>query len=97
MTEKELQALLDLIAVEETQKLLKDLATNFSPHTRIINVPRNTKRFAVSISQTPVRGKLDPFVDYVWINLYHFFGMYVGFDPEHNILVYWQPLLKGEK
>jgi len=79
-----LQKALDSLAFRDTKKLLVDLAINFSEETRRVVVSRGTMYYYFEI--LPENPILPP--RRVRIPLIPFFGMYVGYNSEVDILVF---------
>ncbi len=78
--------LANIISFENTKKLLVDLAINFSTKTKIQAVPCGTTVWTVE--------QFDQFSSYpaktIHILLMPFFGMFVGYNSEVDILVLWE-------
>lgn len=76
--------LVNKIAFDETRKLLVDLAIHLSKETKIQVVPERTISWVVENYDTN-NGNLTRII----IPLIHFFGMYVGYNSELDMLVIW--------
>jgi hypothetical protein len=72
------------MALEQTQVLLRALAGHFSNKTKLVAVPSGTRHYAVA---TLNHGETSTKV----IELHQFFGMYVGYDVDLDMLVCWLP------
>jgi hypothetical protein len=77
--------LVDQIAFDETKRLLVDLAINFTSKTKIQAAPIGTRSWIVEKYDEHSSQRLKTIV----IPLYPFFGMYVGYNSEVDILVIW--------
>ncbi len=73
------------LAFNEVKELLVDLAIHFSSKTKFLAVPVGTLDWLVE--------KYDEHNSYpakaIHIQLIHFFGMYVGYNSELDLLVVW--------
>lgn len=78
--------MLEEIAFEDTKKLLVDLAINFTKKTKFLSVPKGTRVWTIEqyaeFSSYPSKP--------IMISLIPFFGTYVGYNSEVDILVIWQ-------
>ncbi len=81
-----LNELANQIVFDQTKKLLVDLAINLSSKTKIQAVPEGTRSWAVPMYDEHSEQRLKT----ITIELYPFFGMYVGYNSEVDILVIWQ-------
>jgi len=92
------EEMVDQLAIEETKKILMDIATHFSRNTKILVVPEGTKLWRTEW----LKGVSSDLFDKVnsqapktiYISLIQFLGMYIGYNNEIDILVCWK--LKGE-
>lgn len=85
LDEKMLEELVDRIAFDDTKKLLVDLAINFTKKTQIQVVPSRTNSWIVEIME---ENTMPP--RRIVIRLIPFFGMYVGYNSELDLLVIWK-------
>lgn len=85
--EDELQKFLDSLAFRQTKELLVDLAIHFSEETRRIVVSRGTTVYFFEILPEDPREH----ARIIRIPLIPFFGMYVGYNSEVDILVFEEP------
>lgn len=75
------------LTFREVKELLVDLAIHFSDKTEIISVPVGTKTWIAEKFDEDRR--LYP-PKSIHIQLVHFFGMYVGYNSELDLLVMWK-------
>lgn len=77
------------LAFNEVKKLLVDLAINFSDKTKFLAVPIGTTQWTVDIYDNGDDPKFAYPNRAICIKLVHFFGMYVGYNSELDLLVMW--------
>lgn len=78
--------IVDQLAVQETMLLLRMLALNFSGKTKRLLVPRGTRVWRAEEKYGPHPENVRPVI----IPLIPFFGMYVGYNQELDLLVCWK-------
>jgi hypothetical protein len=85
----DLQKFLDLLSFRATKKLLVDLAIHFSDQTKRVAVPPGTTVYSCEIFSESLKDGLT--TKKIRIPLIPFFGMYVGYNSELDILVFEEP------
>ena len=82
-----LQEELNAKAMINTKLLLKLLSAGLSTKTKIMTVPVGTMVWRFEVK----RSYLSYGYETIQVPLYRFFGMYVGYNVEFDILVCWTP------
>jgi len=85
--EDKLQKLLDTLSFRATKELLVDLAIHFSEKTDRVIVPPGTMEYIIEIFPENAQDTLGR----TRIPLIPFFGMYVGYNSQLDILVFQEP------
>lgn len=88
--DEESQNMLDKMSFNETKKMLVDLAIHFSEKTKLEHVPKGTAYWAAEKvnNHGSYPGNLTS--SKIIIPLIPFFGMFVGYNSELDILVMWK-------
>lgn len=94
----EIRRMINEVTFNETKQLLVDLAIHFTAQTRIVVVPLGTTKYVVEKMTEPTlisdnennKSTNKPTITKIIIPLIRFFGMYVGFNSEVDILVLWE-------
>lgn len=74
-----------MVSFNQTKKLLVDLAIHFSEKTELLSVPPGTSIWLVENFNE--EGHL---LETIRIELVHFFGTYVGYNSDLDLLVMWK-------
>lgn len=95
--DKDVERMLTNLLYEDTQRLLKMLAIYFSAKTKLQEVPVGSREWYIAVPPQTHISEYEPMhsnrpinVQKIVVPLIPFFGMFVGYNIEYDILFYWK-------